>query len=75
MAFEFYRNQTSINGHEPGIPGFLLSNEQMFWVALQVKKCFKGKTFDDGLKFIFSKTSFAETFNCSKERETDIVSG
>lgn len=66
IAFNFYKNHIINNGPEPNLPGFLLTNEHMFWVAMQNKKCLKGKDFHAFSK-IFSDTGFRETFGCSDD--------
>lgn len=72
VVFEFYKKYINDNGPEPNLPGFFLSNEQMFWVAMQNKKCLKGKsTITDGtaLEGIRSKVGFWQTFNCDKKSD------
>lgn len=71
VAFEFYRKHIDKNGAEPNLPGFLLNNKQMFWVALQNKKCQKGNI-DYSFSTIFSKFGLAEAFNCLKKNNPAI---
>jgi uncharacterized protein YecT (DUF1311 family) len=70
-AFNFYKKYISDHGPEPNLPGFLLSNEQMFWVAMQNKKCEKDKVrveADSSRPSIRSPTAFRETFHCQENK-------
>lgn len=43
LASRIYKKWLQINGPESSLPGFLLTNEQMFWVAFNLRFCRKKK--------------------------------
>lgn len=62
------------NGPESNLPGFLLNNEQMFWISYVIKRCTKEK------RGVFQNPAFAtldryfelnRVFNCSTAPEED----
>lgn len=75
-ASRSYRKWAQLNGREPNLGGFLLTNEEMFWVALAVKKCQKGKNGSNYFQW-FPSDEFIRTFNCSvtpEEEEEELTS-
>lgn len=71
VTFYFYKHYISVHGVEPSLPGFLLTNEQMLWVAMQNKKCFKGDI-DDATARLVSIDGFKDAFNCTLRDRTEI---
>lgn len=70
MAFRMYLKWIEKNGQEPSLPSFRMTNEEMFWIALQNMKCYKGKrnvVYDT----LFSEHGFWETFKCPSKFDDD----
>lgn len=42
-ASRSYKKWMTLHGPERNLPGFLLTNQEMFWLALRNKLCEKGK--------------------------------
>lgn len=66
MASKKYEEWVALNGPEPNIPGFLLTNEQLFWVALKLKLCVKTNKYFYGTN-LYTRTEFRKVFNCSMD--------
>lgn len=69
MAFQSYQKWAKMNGQEPNLPGYRMTNEQMFWVARHLKTCLKPRalrpsTFDHINPRVWSPGGLRETFGC-----------
>ncbi|CAO1430985.1 unnamed protein product [Diamesa tonsa] len=71
FPYRYYLNWESKNGLEATLPGFRLTNRQMFWLSLRQSKCFKdqvGNTDQNqGDHYINNYPEFSEAFECKKE--------
>lgn len=69
LAARSYSKWLNLNGPEPTIPGFLLNTEEMFWLALALKRCAKQRD-GVGSSPLPRYSEFVATFNCTVN-ETD----
>lgn len=71
FSYRYYLNLESRNGLEATLPGFLLTNRQMFWLALRQSKCFKSQDGNsdqnDADHYISEYTEFSEAYECNSE--------
>ena len=70
FSYRYYLNWESRNGLEATLPGFFLTNRQMFWLSLRQSKCFKSQ---DGISdqnngdYISRYPEFSEAYECKSE--------
>lgn len=65
MAYRSYQKWVAKNGQESNLPGFRMTNEQMFWVALHLKTCLKGRSPSFNANS-WSQSGLREAFGCTK---------
>lgn len=71
FSYRYYLNWESRNGLEATLPGFLLTNRQMFWLSLRQSKCFKSQVGNsdqnDADYYISEYPEFSEAYKCNRE--------
>ena len=84
LAYKNYVNWEEPGGKDLQLPGFFLTNRQMFWVALAHKQYFKfhshnkeNTTFDSVLQHFHlmykNNNHFRDDFNCSELTEDEKI--